>query len=371
MVAALRNGSCAAVFAHRFSLEFGLEPNPIVARPESDVKVLLREVFDFGSGCVCCSPTGDLTRVCNEILSEKRPPDYAFLETTGLAEPDAFLELFSSSTHLASAFDLQRVVVVVTARSAYTLCSEMVPTAAERRSPSPRHGGRQTFLRDRATELSRKLETQIRYADTVVVTKVQSESEKMRALSGLDTLWGSTGKSIRAVDLLHSAQAAALAGEILRRVVTQRSLPNATRVRPTAAPQFALVNGLPHDKRFISTCLVEEGAVDWTKTKAWLDSLFQRRTGQAEGQGTILRIKGRLVVRPCNASRSPRSLHHFQTAIIDGSEEGVRVAWNGCSKGSDGDAARGTESPSQVLSRLFVLGQVRWRALLAPSTVPH
>ena len=45
------------VIAHRQAEEFGIAPHAIEAATVSET------VYDFGSGCICCSPKGELSRL--------------------------------------------------------------------------------------------------------------------------------------------------------------------------------------------------------------------------------------------------------------------------------------------------------------------
>ena len=53
-------------------------------------------MFDFGGGCVCCSPRGDVERRTRELMAsaikKKVPLDTIVLETTGVADPLVFAE---------------------------------------------------------------------------------------------------------------------------------------------------------------------------------------------------------------------------------------------------------------------------------------
>ncbi len=48
------------------------------------------DMVDLGGGCVCCSLTGEFEAAVKEIVV-KASPDVIFVETTGVAEPDAII----------------------------------------------------------------------------------------------------------------------------------------------------------------------------------------------------------------------------------------------------------------------------------------
>ena len=57
------SGAAAAVVVHRQAEEYGIVPHAI----EQDLAVAYEEVFDFGSGCLCCSPQGEMTRLLRTL----------------------------------------------------------------------------------------------------------------------------------------------------------------------------------------------------------------------------------------------------------------------------------------------------------------
>ncbi|CAD7974726.1 unnamed protein product, partial [Amoebophrya sp. A120] len=104
------------------------------------------EVFDFGSGCVCCAPDGDLMRQLVELQAELKRDHvetgsattvrdvedgrhqhagpttasssshfyYAlFVETTGLADPRPFLRVFQTEPTVCAHYELHAILCVV------------------------------------------------------------------------------------------------------------------------------------------------------------------------------------------------------------------------------------------------------------------
>merc|ERR1719281_974225 len=76
-----------AVCVHRHAKGFGLETTRLRLPPSASY----HEVYDFGSGCLCCSPKGELVRVLAELTG--RPLGALVIETTGVADPTPFLKL--------------------------------------------------------------------------------------------------------------------------------------------------------------------------------------------------------------------------------------------------------------------------------------
>ena len=83
-----------ALLEHRFSSEFGQHAR----QPPKELAFdgATANVFDFGGGCVCCSPRGDVERRTRELMAtairKKVPLDTIVLETTGVADPLVFAE---------------------------------------------------------------------------------------------------------------------------------------------------------------------------------------------------------------------------------------------------------------------------------------
>eukprot|EP01043_Picozoa_sp_COSAG02_P096903 COSAG02_NODE_33151_length_504_cov_1.533333_1_plen_137_part_01 len=96
-----------AVCVHHFAKAFGLETSSPLApsfssssscggtedagAPPTAMVIHYSEVYDFGSGCICCSPDGDLARVLREIAgasavsadrTARSRPSHLFIETT-------------------------------------------------------------------------------------------------------------------------------------------------------------------------------------------------------------------------------------------------------------------------------------------------
>jgi G3E family GTPase len=108
-----------AVCVHRFAKAFGLETSRI---DQFGAVVHYSEVYDFGSGCICCSPDGDLVRVLHELDSAtaERRPTHLLLETTGLADPQPFIQVFARP-QFSNLFRLRGVVAVVSALHCHRL----------------------------------------------------------------------------------------------------------------------------------------------------------------------------------------------------------------------------------------------------------
>eukprot|EP00397_Hematodinium_sp_SG-2012_P045359 GEMP01050923.1.p1 GENE.GEMP01050923.1~~GEMP01050923.1.p1 ORF type:complete len:407 (+),score=53.21 GEMP01050923.1:38-1258(+) len=79
--------------------------------PKPDVE-FYAQVYDFGSGCICCTPDGDLIRLLDSVPTLR----YLVLETTGLADPRPFLRVFLEEPRILTSYHLQGVVCLIDTR---------------------------------------------------------------------------------------------------------------------------------------------------------------------------------------------------------------------------------------------------------------
>ena len=145
---ALPKSSNPACITHHFAMSYGCESTPVRRDPASTGRskshanetaarlnlAFYDEVYDFGSGCICCSPKGDfarrlwaLARWNDEHLGETEKVTHLFVETTGLGEPDAFAKLFFHDDVVAAAFELRCVVTVVNPANVAPALDEVPP----------------------------------------------------------------------------------------------------------------------------------------------------------------------------------------------------------------------------------------------------
>ena len=111
LLASLPTGARCAVCVHAFALSYGLETTAI----DRERTVLYEEVFDFGGGCVCCSPRGDFLRMLYKIAGER--VTHLLVETTGVAEPLVFAKVFYADAFVAERFRLDAVLHVLDGRT--------------------------------------------------------------------------------------------------------------------------------------------------------------------------------------------------------------------------------------------------------------
>ncbi|KAJ3044077.1 hypothetical protein HDV00_003181 [Rhizophlyctis rosea] len=109
-----------AVIENELAAAFGIE-NEILDKQKV---AALEELYEFGFGCVCCSGSGELLRVLQEIGARQgadgKGLDWIILETTGLADPGPVLSLIKNSPSIRDNFFVDGVVTVVDARNFQT-----------------------------------------------------------------------------------------------------------------------------------------------------------------------------------------------------------------------------------------------------------
>mmetsp|Transcript_22373 Transcript_22373/g.68700 ORF Transcript_22373/g.68700 Transcript_22373/m.68700 type:complete len:424 (+) Transcript_22373:970-2241(+) len=117
-----------ALLEHRFSSEFGQHAR----QPPKELafKEATANVFDFGGGCVCCSPRGDVERRTRELMAaaikKKVPLDTIVLETTGVADPLVFAEC------CPRAFNARKALVVCVCLAKETAPCEALESTLKR-----------------------------------------------------------------------------------------------------------------------------------------------------------------------------------------------------------------------------------------------
>jgi len=235
---------------------------------------------DFGSGCICCSPDGDLTRALVALGAHREAAasrgdlhaiTHAIVETTGLADPRPFTRLIGAEHVVSRHFSLDRVVCVIDPSSILSSLAE----------PRPDDGGA-----NKATE-------QLRNSDAIIIN-ANSRSDKGVKKSGNEAKDG----VLKVNPLLHVVRGMSEEGE-LEGVsgVTWQELMGMKRERgrdhlPCGACEdeneyikvAQLVNMAGHDRTYSTGCCVERGGVIWSRAEAWIQDMLQ--------SGEVLQIKG-------------------------------------------------------------------------------
>ena len=309
LLATLPKSAAPAVCIHHFAKAFGLETSP----PLPGTVVHYSEVYDFGSGCACCSPDGDLVRVLRELgEGTARRPTHLLIETTGLADPAPFVRVFAQ-TEFALAFTLAGIVTVLSTPELYqqSLVAQLVSAEEETEE-------------DGDAQVQRRA-LQLEVADVVVLSKVDllpvdgmavaiAEAERLVAAHCPTATKIHTFVAPESPPLTAS-EAAAGAGRGMSWDMLAALLPEtgvaaacATACSETCAdaagerdavlsefsmPQLNWGSG-GHDSSFCTAVCVEDGAVLWPQAETWLRSLME--------SGRVLRLQGYVSVNTESAA---------------------------------------------------------------------
>ena len=310
-----------AVVAQRAAEEFALSPNPIRA----DLAVAYTEVYDFGSGCLCCSPRGEMTRALAELARERRDAvDHVVVRCGPLAAPLVFAKaLLCSDDAVASTFELASIVAVVDPSLAPR---HLAPTSEEWQAREQLRCADLALLNFRGDERDEPLEADLRS----MVDAIQPGLECVRAsatTSIIDVVLGRRGF------------------DLARAKAIDPSLEDADD------SPGAVVTLRGHDRRLAAAAAVADGGVLEHKLLAMLEPL---RGGQ------LLRVKG--VVRLRAPLAEPPAADEW--LLLDGAEGAldVRRVLSGAPElrlmqwaATGGDDDESARAAAAAPSKLFVL----------------
>ncbi|CAE7456942.1 Cbwd1 [Symbiodinium natans] len=96
-----------AVITHRFAEEYCCQPLVI----DSSRCDLLEEVYDYGSGCLCCTPGGELNQRLNSMIMWGEQYDHVLIRTGPAADP----MIFADAVQRSRSYTVAGVVTVVDA----------------------------------------------------------------------------------------------------------------------------------------------------------------------------------------------------------------------------------------------------------------
>jgi G3E family GTPase len=247
------HGYRVAVILNDFGASLGVEKMLVQDKPDGDNAV--EEWVELNNGCVCCTVKGSLVQTIDNLLEKRaatgRKFDFILLETTGLADPGPVAqELWVDDEILEEdGAVLDAVVTLVDA-------SNIERQLAENKEAS----------------------LQIAYADTVVLNKCDTVSE--RDLERVEALVAGINAEAKVV---RSTRSVVELGVILNQGAVS-SAGRRTGVRPTLTSELATEAPAPgfwakgvekyaktqplgevHDRSIRTICLVAEGRVDVTE----------------------------------------------------------------------------------------------------------
>lgn len=240
LIETLHPGTMPITIVHRFAREFGLDVHPVAER--AFAHGLYGEMHDFGSGCVCCSPTGEMLQHLLAARDQVQGPCAVVVETTGLARPSLFLQLIRANPEVAASFRVQCVVCVVH-KAMFTALEGHCDCAAK------------TLAQE-----------QLSAADVVALEGAGLDASDAGVASKLCVAAPACDWS-----LLDSVTHAGAAGE-----------------EGATCSALALPVGLDgHDSSYTTFCLMEDAALQAARIAAWAESIVRESTHHV-----ILRVKG-------------------------------------------------------------------------------
>lgn len=101
------HGKRIAVIENEFG-EIGIDDALVVETQE--------EVFEMNNGCICCTVRGDLIRILNRLMRQKKKFDHILIETTGLADPAPVAQTFFMDEDMKKLLAIDSILTVVDAK---------------------------------------------------------------------------------------------------------------------------------------------------------------------------------------------------------------------------------------------------------------
>ena len=101
-------GIRAGVIVHCQAEEFGITTNHLIDARAS----YHNTVYDFGSGCICCSPKGDLIRQLADLRNQAEPVELLILRLGALASPLVFAKAICQGIE-APFFELASIITMI------------------------------------------------------------------------------------------------------------------------------------------------------------------------------------------------------------------------------------------------------------------
>lgn len=240
-----------AVISHRFAEEYACQP-VVVHEPHCG---LLEEVYDYGSGCLCCTPGGELNQRLNNAMMWGERYDHVLIRTGPAADP----LLFADAVQRSSAYRISGLVTVVD--SAMLCFSEQLVSGSS-------------------------LE-QLRAAD-VLLLRSSKVGEDEAALEELQKLLRT--QDIDAPVLLWNAPIGR--SDAMSLLYCRPDGREYTCKPSSLVPNLAGNLGTIHDTNFKAIQIVENGTVDMQASLKWTASVLS--------QGFCVRMKALLPVRTEN-----------------------------------------------------------------------
>ncbi|EKX42736.1 hypothetical protein GUITHDRAFT_141127, partial [Guillardia theta CCMP2712] len=307
LLSSLPQDARCIVCIHQHAKSFGLDSQPPIPSdmlPSDPRLAHFCQVFDFGSGCICCSPDGDLTRELVERIPHMATAGYSHLiiESTGLADPRPFIRLLCVDPVIVSSFRLDRVVCVADAGRIEQQLAEPVPL----------------------NKLS-KASVQVRNADTLLLNKLDKLQEEDRRLV-LEQVKVAARRLNEGIRLMEAETGGRMGWSRLMEAERDRSqdkLPCGACDDDGYERLVQIVNLEGHDQTYQTACVQEEGGVIWSRAREWIDRVLL--------EGRVEEIKGFLSVSyedlPEDVATYASSFEkpHLRTVSISAIKDDIKI----------------------------------------------
>lgn len=323
-------GLNVGVIVHRQAEEYGISPNPI-GIDNGEELAFCESVYDFGTGCICCSPKGELIRLLSEQRSRTGGPplDLLILRLGPLASPLIFAKAVCMGSE--GCFDVASIVTVV---ESSLVGQHLGPTSPEWQARSQLVSADLVLLNEAVRDGR---------GNSVIGAGCASREGTLSMLRQL-----TEGTPIE--QLPEASEHKRLDALLSRRGCFSRERaasidPDFARDFDADTPSVQLLSLSAHDRRLGAGCAVEDGVLYEDKVRAMCDALAS--------SGSALRIKGVVEVSGASGGEG-RASGRPRRILIEGVEGEV------CYRPSEGLAesvAAHEVANGGARSKLFVLGR--------------
>ncbi len=304
--------SKAIVVLHQHAKSFGLETTKLVNKINKDgtsTIFSIEQVFDFGSGCICCSPDGDLTRLLSNISATNNSDNitHIFIETTGVADVRSFARLFSVEETITSYFELKGIVTVVNNNTIKTILTA-------KNDLQKRQQCREFDQYQQANLLIENNFYENDFKQDVMETSINKTKEVWHELEHINKHAKIVTKA--KLDAINTEWHDIYA-------LIEVELRNASRVKLNKDDDCSactvasgesdafqklksVVRMKGHDRTFQSVCLVEKGCVYLSKILPWLEQML------LSSDNPVFRIKGYFAVGAEEDLTNSQNINQYQ-----------------------------------------------------------
>ncbi len=206
------------------------------------------KIFELTNGCICCNLSGELGLLLNMLIMSEIQFDHLIIETTGIADPNQFLQIFLSGSRVNKYFELDNVICLIDAKHFFLQYGQI-----------------------------EGVKRQIISADTILINKIDSVSEEkvtkiiniIKNLNKEASIIKSTQSSISNIDVLdvrlHTVDK-----------LEKSFVPISVHTVISEKGNFSVIhleqNQPDHDHEIESISISIDGEFDLTRFVVWLDN---------------------------------------------------------------------------------------------------